>query len=309
MEDDAPSAALPVDLVLEIVARSDPATLIRCAATSKALRLGAASPAFHCGLRLRHAAGEGARFLPALLRGFFHQRRRRAEGEDPRFVDPRLPRGAPSPEPFRSFLSEYTDLFEFYAPAAARGGLVALRSSSPDDEEEPRARCSSMGVCEPMAGLLEFFRPPGISAQSHVLLTDGCDGIGCHFRLLAANLHSPPADDRAACCCLQTQAYSSDAGAWGPITETWVLGLPERRRRVRASGRSRPRRRCPLAMPPHVVGSSELLHLNFQQQGIDSNCHRYPSRRRRRRRWPSPAPTRLQAGRAAPGVVSGGPSD
>ncbi|CAN6352996.1 unnamed protein product [Urochloa humidicola] len=78
-----------------------------------------------------------------------------------------------------------------------------------------------------MAGLLEFFRPPGISAQSHVLLTGGCDGIGCHFRLLAANLHSPPADDRAACCCLQTQAYSSDAGAWGPITETWVIGLPQ----------------------------------------------------------------------------------
>ncbi|CAL4911407.1 unnamed protein product [Urochloa decumbens] len=216
MEDDAPAAAaLPVDLVLEIAARSDPATLLRCAAACRALRLGAASPAFHRGLRLRHAGGEGRRFVPALLRGFFHQRRRRAEGEDPRFVDPLLPRGAPSPEPFRSFLSEYTDLFEFYAPAAARGGLVALRSSNPDEEEEPSVvtTCTSMGVCDPMAGSLEFFRPPGISAHSHVLLTDGCDGIGCRFRLLAANLQSPQADDRAACCCLQTQTYSSDTAA------------------------------------------------------------------------------------------------
>ncbi|CAL4904032.1 unnamed protein product [Urochloa decumbens] len=229
MEDDAPAAAaLPVDLVLEIAARSDPATLLRCAAACRALRLGAASPVFHRGLRLRHAGGEGGRFVPALLRGFFHQRRRRAEGEDPRFVDPLLPRGAPSPEPFRSFLSEYTDLFEFYAPAAARGGLVALRSSNPDEEEEPSVvtTCTSMGVCDPMAGSLEFFRPPGISAHSHVLLSHGCDGIGCRFRLVAANLQSPQADDRAACCCLQTQAYSSDTGAWGPITETWVPGLP-----------------------------------------------------------------------------------
>ncbi|CAN6325934.1 unnamed protein product [Urochloa humidicola] len=131
MEDDAPAPALPVDLVLEIAARSDPATLIRCAAACRTLRLGAASPAFHRGLRLRHAAGEGGRFVPALLRGLFHQRRRRAEGEDPRFVDPRLPSGAPSPEPFRSFPSEYTDLFEFYAPAAARGASWRSGQATP----------------------------------------------------------------------------------------------------------------------------------------------------------------------------------
>ncbi|OEL29239.1 hypothetical protein BAE44_0009744 [Dichanthelium oligosanthes] len=217
MEDDAP-APIPVNLLLQIAARSDPVTLVRCAAACRALRDAVAAPAFlRGGLRLRHAA-EG-RFVPTLLRGFFHQRRDRAEGEDPQLVDPWLPRGVPSPEPFRSFLSENTDLFEFYEPAAARGGLIALRSGSPDDA----------GVCDPMTGFLDFLGRPEIGAQSYVLLTDDCDGIGCRFRLLAANLQSSlsTADGACCCCCLQTQAYSSDeAGAWGAITETWVPGLP-----------------------------------------------------------------------------------
>lgn len=214
MEDDAPP--LPVDILLEIAARSDPVTLVRCAAACRALRHGAAAPAFlRDGLR-RHAP-EGL-FLPALLLGFFRQRRYRGA---PRFIDPRHPRGAPPPEPLRSFLSENTDLFEFYAPAAARGGLVALRASTNPDEEPPAN--GGAGVCDPMAGFLDLLDPPGISAHSYVLFTDDCDGIGCRFRLLAANL-SALAYRRGSC--LQTQAYSSDVGSWGAITKTWVPDMP-----------------------------------------------------------------------------------
>lgn len=58
-------AWLPLDLLLEVAAHSDPATLVRCAATSKELRRHIADPAFRRRLHLRHAG----RFVPSLLRG------------------------------------------------------------------------------------------------------------------------------------------------------------------------------------------------------------------------------------------------
>ncbi|TVU51476.1 hypothetical protein EJB05_02908, partial [Eragrostis curvula] len=57
---------LPLDLVLEIAARSDPTSLVRCAATCKDARRRIADPGFHGSLRLRHA---DCCFVPSLLRG------------------------------------------------------------------------------------------------------------------------------------------------------------------------------------------------------------------------------------------------
>jgi len=60
--------SLPLDLLPEIAARSDPATLVRCAATCKELRRHIADPAFRASLRLRRHADQ--RFVrPSLLRG------------------------------------------------------------------------------------------------------------------------------------------------------------------------------------------------------------------------------------------------
>ncbi|TVU00372.1 hypothetical protein EJB05_54193, partial [Eragrostis curvula] len=57
---------LPLDLVLEIATRSDPTTLVRCAATCKDVRRRITDQAFHGSLRLHHADGC---LVPSLLRG------------------------------------------------------------------------------------------------------------------------------------------------------------------------------------------------------------------------------------------------
>ncbi|XP_025801799.1 uncharacterized protein LOC112881352 [Panicum hallii] len=59
------AASLPLDLVADIAARSDPVTLVRCAATCGDLRGRVADPGFRRRLRLRQAD----RFVPSLLRG------------------------------------------------------------------------------------------------------------------------------------------------------------------------------------------------------------------------------------------------
>lgn len=201
------SSILPVDLLLEISARSDPVTLVRCAATCKVLRCQIADPAFHPRLRLLHTDG---RFVPTLLRGLFIENLRQKEGEHPRFVVPGHSK-EPSPEPFRSFLSKHTTLFDFYHPVlAARRGLVALRSDTPDSDQA--------GACvfNPMTGYLHFFGPPGIKAQSFVLLT----GDGSHYSLLAGELSSSGY--------LRTQAFSpvEHSRLWQGIAETAVVSCP-----------------------------------------------------------------------------------
>ncbi|KAK3136211.1 hypothetical protein QOZ80_5BG0429780 [Eleusine coracana subsp. coracana] len=231
MEEPPPpeSSFLPIDLVLEIATRSDPITLVRCAATCKALRRHVAALAPAAGrlhLRLRRHAADG-RFVPTLLRGFIYQRRDRDEGEHPSLVDPWCQR-APPPEPFRAFFSEYSDLFEFYQPAASRGGLVALRygSGGPGDAAHGPWP-GGAGVCNPMTGLLDLFRsPPGLPAHSYALLTNDCDGIGCRYRLLGANLSSTATGHGGGGCLLRTLAYSSDTCAWGDVTETALPRLP-----------------------------------------------------------------------------------
>ncbi|CAN6185648.1 unnamed protein product [Urochloa humidicola] len=59
------AASLPLDVMADIAARSDPVMLVRCAATCIDMRERVADPAFHRRLRLRHAD----RFVPSLLRG------------------------------------------------------------------------------------------------------------------------------------------------------------------------------------------------------------------------------------------------
>nr|CAB3459700.1 unnamed protein product [Digitaria exilis] len=69
------AASIPLDLVLEIAARSDPATLLRCAAACRELRRHISDPIFfHGRLRLRRHADQ---FVPSLLRGGLVDRRDR----------------------------------------------------------------------------------------------------------------------------------------------------------------------------------------------------------------------------------------
>ncbi|CAM0876526.1 unnamed protein product [Alopecurus aequalis] len=64
---------LPTDLLLEIFARCDVTTIIRCAMASKFLRRSILDPAFLCRLELQAAADGGGGFDPALLVGVSYQ--------------------------------------------------------------------------------------------------------------------------------------------------------------------------------------------------------------------------------------------
>nr|CAB3458882.1 unnamed protein product [Digitaria exilis] len=72
---------LPLDILLEIAARSDPATLIRCAATCRDMRRRAADPA--ATFRLRHTGG---RFVLPLLRGHLTGPTYRPTGDDHQYL-------------------------------------------------------------------------------------------------------------------------------------------------------------------------------------------------------------------------------
>uniref|UniRef100_M8CY45 F-box domain-containing protein n=1 Tax=Aegilops tauschii TaxID=37682 RepID=M8CY45_AEGTA len=200
-----------MDVLLDISARSDPVTLVRCAAASKDLRREIADPAFHPRLRLRRAD----RFMPRFFRGWFVQNQPKKVIEPPRFSDPVRP-AEPSPEPFRSFLLDNDSIFEFYHPElTASRGLVALRSNTPESGGPP-------GTCvfNPMTGYVNCIPPPKINAQSFVLLTSD-DGDGaCHYRQVAAELASGR---------LKTQEFSpvDDNSRWQPIAETAVAPCPQ----------------------------------------------------------------------------------
>lgn len=123
---------LPLDLVVEIAARSDPGTLVRCAAASKDLhRRIAGDPSLRSRLRLRHVD----RFVPSLMRGHLVD----TWGEDLGLVDystGRLTAAGcfPPGEPSRQ-----------HDPVAARDGLVLVRTTG-------NRKPSVLRVCSPVTG-------------------------------------------------------------------------------------------------------------------------------------------------------------
>uniref|UniRef100_K3ZP45 DUF7595 domain-containing protein n=1 Tax=Setaria italica TaxID=4555 RepID=K3ZP45_SETIT len=192
--DDAGAAALPLpsDLVLEIVARSDAATLVRCAACCKPLRRDILSPAF---IR-RVCRGPGAVVPPRLL-GFLQSLIMPAASQTSSppasfsLAHPATPAAAClSEKHLAPFLpgAGGGGLLARYDPVTSRGGLVVLRRHHYADE-------SGICVYDPMTGGRTFLPDPPEMAKfsslscyfAYVLLT-ASDGIGCSFLLLAADL-------------------------------------------------------------------------------------------------------------------------
>ncbi|KAF8653021.1 hypothetical protein HU200_062456 [Digitaria exilis] len=154
---------LPLEILLDIFARADPATVIRCAATSKLLRRHITNPSFHQHLRKNHAVG----FVPALLVGvlFFDAR----EGQGRRQFVP-LP---PSTKLTLSLAPanggdgscrRYT-----FRPVASRDGLVVLSRYKIVHGVTVVELC----VGNPVTGEYAFLPPATVSrtGYSHVLLT------------------------------------------------------------------------------------------------------------------------------------------
>ncbi|CAN6380695.1 unnamed protein product [Urochloa humidicola] len=226
------AAALPPDLVLEIAARSDAATIVRCAACCKPLRRGILSPAFI--RRVCHGPGAAAAVPPRLL-GFLQSLHGSALSGDSSplasfsLAHPATPAAAlfsdKHLEP--SLPAAAVLLAAGYDPVASRGGLVVLRRRGHHAAADmPREEHSSICVYDPMTGGRAFLADPPEMADfssyswyfSYVLLTASDDvGIGggrSAFLLLAADftMLSSPASS------INVRTFSSDAGEWSPVT-------------------------------------------------------------------------------------------
>ncbi|KAL6638214.1 hypothetical protein ACP70R_025786 [Stipagrostis hirtigluma subsp. patula] len=205
--DASANPALPADLLVEIVARSDAATILRCSAAGKLLRREILSPEFI--RRVCRRTPDGA--VPARLLGFL--------GETFSPVHPATPAAASfaekhlAPSVSTRATAGLLDEFSF---VTSRGGLVVL-----ERRDVGRRWRSAMCVYDPMTGARAFFRhPPNIirnpfigAIYTYVVLT-AADGIGCAFILLAADM------SRLVDCStfIGVQTVSSDAGGkWAPV--------------------------------------------------------------------------------------------
>ncbi|XP_037455578.1 uncharacterized protein LOC119325960 [Triticum dicoccoides] len=205
------TASLPLDVLVDIAARSDPATLVRCAATCVDMRCRVKEYISLGGrLRLRH----GDRFVLPLLRGHLirgHQYddRGRYPKEELFLVD--------------TAAADDTTMHRATAissvPLASRDGLVLLRVDG------------ELRVCDQATGSSHTLPPePAFPVRvssgaareiSYVLLVGGeCDNddvaiaVGWRFQVVMAYL-----DVSQHRRCLQLQTFSSEHGTWGHYTE------------------------------------------------------------------------------------------
>ncbi|KAM0887452.1 hypothetical protein ACQ4PT_029028 [Festuca glaucescens] len=197
---------LPADLLLEIIARSDTSTLVRCAATSRVLRSDILDPSFINRDTRRKGGGiVPQRFLACL-----------------NTYDDTNP--APAPPPLSlvrsitatavlfvdDYMSPYMshfvdDLLGERIPVMSCGGLVLLRHRYASE------KLSSMCVYDPFTGHRTFFSDPlGLysdKSRRYHLLTSA-NGIRCSL-LLAANL-----DGTNSRHTIQVQTFISTFGIW-----------------------------------------------------------------------------------------------
>ncbi|KAL6641553.1 hypothetical protein ACP70R_019734 [Stipagrostis hirtigluma subsp. patula] len=225
----AMASSLPAELLLEIVARSDAATFMRCAAACKSFRRDILSPAF---VRRVCRAPDG--IFPARLLGLL--------GKTFSLVHPATPAAASFAgghlAPFVSRVA--AGLLTEYRPVTSRGGLVLLERRAIDSWRQPRSehrRADELCVYNPITGDRSFLPlQPDIGRDAdrsrhnytmytYVLLTAG-DGIvtGCSFLLLAVDMSGlkDPCEN-----CIRVQTVSSDAGGlWGPVTRVHHTPTP-----------------------------------------------------------------------------------
>ncbi|KAF8667258.1 hypothetical protein HU200_052926 [Digitaria exilis] len=211
---------LPTNVMLEIVARSDTRTLVRCAALCKPLRRTILSPAF-----LRRAAA----IVPPRLLGYLHTFD--MDKEDEELPDALFSLLHPDPTTAGSFSDEHlprfvgrsaADLLGSYKPLTSRNGLAVLLRRHVNRRRWSQRR-SDVCVYNPVTGERTFFSYPPDYWRNYfrdlgpvfVLLTAG-DGIGCDFKLLAVDFYG--FFDSSASMHVQTMSSSSsEDGAWSPV--------------------------------------------------------------------------------------------
>ncbi|KAK3149897.1 hypothetical protein QOZ80_3AG0224400 [Eleusine coracana subsp. coracana] len=192
-EEDAPARTLPADLLLEIVARTDAETIVRCTATSKPHRRDIIRPDF-----IRRVCHEHGGVVPAFLLGFVHAYEANAMPQPPAHFSLAHPETSAAASFSKKHIlrplsrSTGADLLRCYVPLTSRHGLIAFCRRHIHHDWR-----TDICVYNPFTGDRTFFsRPPDInhcSTHQYVLLT-AADGIGCSFLLLAMdyiNVHMP----------------------------------------------------------------------------------------------------------------------
>jgi hypothetical protein len=217
-----PPATLPGDLLLEIVARSDLVTLIRCAAVCKPLRRDILSASF-----VRRVTQHGGIVPPSVV-AYLHTRpmrnRSRAMGPLVSLVHP------PAASCFvGNTLAPYVsrralDLLRRFDPLASRGGLVLLRRRPNINRTRESELDSDLCVFNPMTGDRTYLPGPrgGYWCQRYILLTPA-DGVDCSFLLLAADVNLY---NRNGGCSIKVQTFRSSSTSWDRVTSTGHRRLP-----------------------------------------------------------------------------------
>ncbi|CAM0958843.1 unnamed protein product [Alopecurus aequalis] len=204
---------LPAELLLEIAARSEPITFVRCAAVCKSLRREILHPSF---LRRVCTNEDGAGIIPPCILAYLHDRK-----QDPlvTLVHPVTPAassftdGSLAPYMLRGTI----DINRSYEPLLSRGSLVVLRrrNNSINIGGTSKRRCHDLCVFDPMTGDRTYLSCRPDYSPKYVLLT-AADGIGCSFRLIAANVHRC---NQSGVFRITVQATIPSGTSWGPITQ------------------------------------------------------------------------------------------
>ncbi|CAN6335844.1 unnamed protein product [Urochloa humidicola] len=199
-----PLPPLPLDLVVEIAGRTDPATLVRCATACKDLRRRIGDTA-----RFRHRLRHGNHFVRALLRGHLVQHKDQVEC---------LPANAswwcsPPAAGNKPFPTLHGRLL------AARDGLLLLApGASATTQHEQAHDAVELRVYSSATGLYQAI-PPGPEPycwfhSDYILLTgDGGGAVGRSFRVLIAQVSAVMfsySHDR----CTVVDTLSSEHGVW-----------------------------------------------------------------------------------------------
>ncbi|GJM96791.1 hypothetical protein PR202_ga13657 [Eleusine coracana subsp. coracana] len=179
---------LPLDVLLEILKRSDAATFVRAAATAKHIRRTVLDQDFLRDRLVLPSQDYCLHFDPSLLIG----------------VSSAKYRSAPvTSRPSLGFTAGHL-LLETFEPVASRVGLVVFRHRPRDDRGPAHLR-----VCNSLTGCTLRLPPASIDEAYPPALLDVHDA-GRDFKLLVADQQ------------LRTQVYSSKHGKWGMVRWTDV---------------------------------------------------------------------------------------
>ncbi|CAL5084548.1 unnamed protein product [Urochloa decumbens] len=213
------AASLPIDVMADIAARSDPVTLVRCAATCSDVRGRVADPAFRRRLRLRHAH----RFVPSLLRGHLvgksddllagDDEKGSSRADEVWLVETtHTGANAATATVCRAFERCHSapggKRLRLHKPVASREGLLLVRTAR------------DLRVCNPATGRSQILPPEPPFQGQYVLLVGDGDGegeggggaVGWPFHVAKVDV---VLSDRS----LKIQTFSSEhGGAWGSCT-------------------------------------------------------------------------------------------